>query len=166
MNNSEQKTSKEVENSINGHDERIAAFGYRIGMLHRLYRLCTDPLVSKVGIPFILVPYLGELYHRDGITQDTLAQRVCMDKGSTARAVAQLERLGLIRREENFANRRQKFVYLTDKAARLHDEFFRPLYGISSIMSEDLTPEEQKQLLSFFDIMTKRLQAELAQQNK
>ncbi len=40
--------------------------------------------LSEVGIPFILVPYLTELYHRDGITQDMLAQRVCMDKGSTA----------------------------------------------------------------------------------
>jgi DNA-binding MarR family transcriptional regulator len=141
-------------------DERLAAFGYRLGMLFRLYNLCVKGTMAQMGLSVSLVPVLGELFYKDGITQDTLTERVNLDKGSTARAVEKLERKGLVRRIENGANRRQKFVYLTDKAREKKETFFSPLYEWSFVMSKDFTLNESKKMLEFFDIMTENLRAE------
>ena len=143
-------------------DERLAAFGYRLGMLFRLYNLGVKRAMAQMGLSVSLVPVLGELFYKDGITQDTLSERVNLDKGSTARAVEKLERKGLVRRVENGANRRQKFVYLTEKAREKKEIFFSPLYEWSFVMSKDFTLSESKKMLEFFDIMSENLRTELA----
>jgi DNA-binding MarR family transcriptional regulator len=145
-------------------DQRLAAFGYRIGMLHRLHNLCMRGPMAEMGLSVALIPVLGELFHKDGITQDALSELAQLDKGSTARAVEKLERKGLVRRIENGANRRQKFVYLTAKAHEKKDTFFSPLYGMSFVMSKDFTLNESRMMLRFMDIMTENLRAELAAQ--
>jgi len=113
-----------------------------------------------------LIPFMTELYYGDGITQDMLTAHVNMDKGTTARAIAWLERKGLVKRSENNHNRRQKLVYLTPKAIKESKTFFSPLYEMSRVMSEGLSRQERKKLVKVFDLMTENLQVELANQKR
>jgi DNA-binding MarR family transcriptional regulator len=147
-------------------DERWAAFGFRVGVLHRLYLLCVRNLLAVASVSVSLVPLLSELYHTDGITQETLSGLVHLDKGSTARAIVRMERKGLVIRKENESNRRQKLVHLTAKAKKMREIYFSPLYEMSRIMSKGLTPHEREQLMKFLDLMTENLKRELATQRK
>jgi len=145
---------------------RLGSFGYRVGILHRLYFTCVKKAMNGRGFPPNLIPFMTELYYGDGITQDMLTARVSMDKGTTARAIAWLERKRFVRRSENNHNRRQKLVYLTPKAIKESKTFFSPLYEMSRVMSKGFTVEQRKQLLKAFDTMTDNLQRELARQKK
>ncbi len=147
-------------------DKRLGAFGYRVGVLHRLYLLCVRNEMAEIGFPISLVPFLTELYHCDGTTQDMLSARVNMDKASTARAVERLERKGLVRRNENKGDRREKLVYLTPKAIKRRDDFFSPLYNMSRIMSKTFSTKKRKELLDAFNEMTENLQVELGRQRR
>jgi len=145
---------------------RLGSFGYRIGILHRLYFMCVKKAMAGREFPPSLIPFMTELYYEDGIPQDILSTRVNMDKGTTARAIARLERKKLVKRGENKLNRRQKFVYLTPKAIKESKTFFLPLYRMSRVMSEGLSRQEGKELLKVFDLMTKNLQWELANRKR
>jgi DNA-binding MarR family transcriptional regulator len=147
-------------------DTRLAALGFRVGTLHRLYLLCMRDSMINMDISVSLIPFLGELYHYDGISQDMLSERVNMDKGSTARAIARLERKGLVRRDENKSNRREKLVRLTAKAIGMREKFFSPLYKMSRIMSKGFSIQKRNQLLESFDSMTENLQYELTRQRR
>ena len=145
---------------------RLGSFGYRIGILHRLYFMCVKKAMVGGEVSPSLIPFMTELYYDDGITQDMLSARVNMDKGTTARAVALLERKRLVKRSENKLNRRQKLVYITPKAIKKSKTFFLPLYEMSRIMSGGLSRQERKELLKVFDLMTENLQWELANQKR
>jgi DNA-binding MarR family transcriptional regulator len=145
---------------------RLGSFGYRIGILHRLYFMCVKKAMSGNKFPACLIPFMTELYFEDGITQDMLSARVNMDKGTTARAILRLEHKKLVKRGENKVNRREKLVYLTPKAIKESKTFFLPLYRMSWVMSEGLPRPKRQELLKVFDLMTENLQRELANQKK
>ena len=145
---------------------RSGSFGYRIGILHRLYFMCVKKAMAGREFPPSLIPFMTELYFEDGITQDLLSARVNMDKGTTARAISRLERKRLVKRGENKLNRRQKFVYITPKAIEESKTFFLPLYKMSRVMSEGLSRQERKELLKVFDLMTENLQRELSNRKR
>jgi DNA-binding MarR family transcriptional regulator len=157
VNRPAEKTLKEIGVT----DDRWRAFGYRIGILHRLYFLCIKRVTADTRFPASLIPFLTELHHQDGITQDMLSARVSVDKGTTARAVALLERKRLVRRGENRLNRRQKLVYLTPKALKESKSFFTPLHKASEIMTEGVSTERRDEILNAFDRMTANLKREL-----
>jgi DNA-binding MarR family transcriptional regulator len=145
-------------------DERLSALGYRLGVLHRTYLSCVKDSMAKRGFPISLIPFLTELYFCDGITQDALSGLVKMDKGTTARAIARLERKGLVKRTENKNNRRQKFVYLTSEAKKKRETYYFPLYEMSRIMSKSFSMREYKHLLKSFALMQETLERELEHQ--
>ncbi len=145
---------------------RSGSFGYRIGILHRLYFMCVKKAMAGREFPPSLIPFMTELYYDDGITQDMLSARVNMDKGTTARAIARLERKRLVKRGENKLNKRQKFVHLTPKAIKESKRFFLPLVKMSRVMSEGLSRQERRKLVKVFDLMTENLQGELANQKR
>ena len=145
---------------------RLGFFGYRVGILHRLYFMCVKKAMDGKEFPPHLIPFMTELYYGDGITQDMLTARVNMDKGTAARAIARLERKGLVKRAENKLNKRQKLVYLTPKAKKESKTFFLPLYKMSRVMSEGLSRQKRKELLKVLGFMTENLQRELANQKR
>ena len=66
---------------------------------------------------------LSELYAEEGLSQDELSQRVGVDKSNTSRALAKLEKFGLIQRKNDPNNHKVKKVYLRSKAHRVRKEF-------------------------------------------
>ena len=66
---------------------------------------------------------LSELYAQEGLSQDELSQRVGVDKSNTSRALAKLEKFGLIQRKSDPQNHKVKKVYLRARAHKVRDEF-------------------------------------------
>ncbi|WP_455645862.1 MarR family winged helix-turn-helix transcriptional regulator [Methanosphaera sp.] len=64
-------------------------------------------------------PIIMSLYHEDKKTQKELADAFHITEGTIARTVKHLEDKELIEREINEKNRRQNFVYLTEKGTTI-----------------------------------------------
>lgn len=81
------------------------------------------------------------LSREQGLTQDTLAWRLLIDKGSIARAVNVLEENGYVKRVTDENNRRAVRIYFTEKGEQLVPEISkieRELEeGIFSLLSEE-----------------------------
>jgi len=66
---------------------------------------------------------ISELYAEEGLSQDELSRRVGVDKSNTSRALAKLEKYGLIRRESDPDNHKVKKVFLEPKAREIRKMF-------------------------------------------
>lgn len=62
---------------------------------------------------------IADLIENDGLRQQDLAISTIKDKGTVARALTGLEEGGMIRREVDKEDRRQKRIFLTDKGRRM-----------------------------------------------
>ena len=65
------------------------------------------------------VGLIADLVEQDGLRQQDLAISTIKDKATIARAVKQLETAGMLRREVDPTDRRQKIITLTARAHRL-----------------------------------------------
>jgi len=66
---------------------------------------------------------ISELYAEEGLSQDELSRRVGVDKSNTSRALAKLEKYGLIRRESDPDNHKVKKVFLEPRAQEIRNKF-------------------------------------------
>ena len=80
------------------------------------------------------LPLMLQLYRYPGVTQEQLAQRLAIDKGTAARGVAQLEKNGLVERREDPADRRAYRLAPTSRALSLEE----PLFAITDLLQEAL----------------------------
>lgn len=127
---------------------------YRLGMLQRLHRFLCNDKINRIGILQSHITFIANLLNTDQpVSQEELANRLAIDKGTTARALEQLEAKGLVRRETNAQNRRQKLVSATDHAHTIANDLFAALNGASEVLLEGFSPNERQMLLSFLDRM-------------
>lgn len=128
---------------------RIAQF---IGMIERIGRSYADDFLKERGVGRGQVPYLMLLYHNDGVSQDFLAKNLVMDKSTAARALQKLESAGLIRREQNPADKRENLVYLTEAGKEIHPY----VKSLNAQWIDYLAAEiEEKQLKTLADMLEK-----------
>jgi len=91
---------------------------------------------------------LSELYGEEGLSQDELSQRVGVDKSNTSRALAKLEKFGLIRRKSDSENHRVKKVYLRSKAHTVRNEFKKIQRQWNAELLKGFTKKEKAALIS------------------
>ena len=112
--------------------------------------------LAQYGLKSIHASYLTEICANPGISQDRLAQLICINKSNVARQVAVLEEDGFVRRVPSEADKRVMELYPTEKTLEL-------LPGISDILrcwegciTQDLSEEEKECLSSFLSKMSDR----------
>ena len=91
--------------------------------------------------------YLLEICDEPGISQDNLAQRICINKSNIARQVAALEESGFITRAPSFEDKRVMKLYPTEKTLKLLPQ----ILAILDIWEEQLTAgltQDELELLS------------------
>ena len=81
---------------------------------------------NKTGITFEMLQVLSSLWHKQGITQQELAARICKDKACLTSLMNNLEKKGYVCRKEDPNDRRNKRVYLTPEG----EEFRRKIHPI------------------------------------
>ncbi|MGW6690213.1 MarR family winged helix-turn-helix transcriptional regulator [Streptomyces sp. NPDC054961] len=101
-----------------------------------------EELVRPAGITALQYTALTVLDRHDGISAAQLARDSFVTAQTMADMVRALESRGLIRREPNPGNRRERLVLLTEAGKGLLDEYARPARALEERMVAELTPEE------------------------
>lgn len=116
--------------------------------ISRLSMLFVGREMSRLGFGPGQFFLLAELYRNEGLSQDELSRRVGVDKANTSRALAKLEKYGLIRREGDSSNHRVKKIYLEPKARDIKEAFITIQQKWNAELLNDLPEEKQAELLS------------------
>ncbi len=69
--------------------------------------------------------FLIVLYHKDGVSQETLAKLLKVSKATSARAIQNLEKEGYVYRERDESDLRAYRVYLTEKGKKMRNIIFK-----------------------------------------
>ncbi|MGW2025480.1 MarR family winged helix-turn-helix transcriptional regulator [Streptomyces decoyicus] len=101
-----------------------------------------EELLKPAGITALQYTALTVLERRDGISAAQLARDSFVTAQSMADMVRALESRGLIRREPNPDNRRERLILLADAGRQLLTEYAEPARGLEERMVADLTAEE------------------------
>ncbi len=102
---------------------------------------------------------LLEICATPGISQDTLARRVFLDKSVVARTLSNLEEQGLVERPTCQKDRRVIRLHPTEKALQLQPQLQAVTAQWEQFLTADMTAEE----LAFLESLLSRLQARAAQ---
>ena len=108
----------------------------RCGMQYRNEKL------APVGLKSSHASYLLEICRSPGISQDTLAKRICFNKSNIARQIAVLEEGGFVRRKPGAEDKRVMELYPTEKTLELMPQIRQVLRSWRSYLMEGLSEEE------------------------
>ena len=97
--------------------------------------------------------YLSEICANPGISQDKLAQRICINKSNVARQAAFLEEEGFIRRTPSSTDKRIMELYPTEKTLELMPEITEILNKWEDFLLADLSETEVEQVHSVLQRM-------------
>ncbi|MFF3314917.1 MarR family winged helix-turn-helix transcriptional regulator [Streptomyces sp. NPDC003035] len=101
-----------------------------------------EELLKPAGVTALQYTALTVLERHDGISAAQLARDSFVTAQSMADMVRALESRGLIRREPNPANRRERLILLADPGRRLLAEYAEPARRLEERMVADLSAEE------------------------
>lgn len=103
--------------------------------------------------------YLSEICANPGISQDQLAQRICINKSNVARQVAILEENGFVSRQPCTADKRVMKLYPTEKTLEMLPQIQQIMNCWESCLTHDLTQEEMDTLSALLARMKSRAAA-------
>lgn len=112
-------------------------------------------------------PFVLAVCRRPGRAQEELAQALCLDKSTVARALAHLEKSGYITRAPNEKDRRQYLVYPTEKMLEVCPRVQSANRAWTERLTEDVSPEELEvfhRVLSRMERSAKKIMEELEDQ--
>ena len=98
--------------------------------------------LAPLGLKACHASYLTEICAEPGISQDTLAQRICINKSNVARQVVILEEGGFIRRESCCADKRVMKLFPTEKTLTLMPQIYAILDAWENCLTKDFSIEE------------------------
>ena len=98
--------------------------------------------LAPYGLKGCNASYLAEICACPGISQDRLAQKICINKSNVARQAAILEDDGFILRKPSQADKRVMELYPTEKTLTLMPEITEILNKWEDFLLADLSEEE------------------------
>ena len=109
--------------------------------------------LAPYGLKGCHASYLAEICATPGISQDRLAQRICINKSNVARQAAILEEEGFIARKPSQADKRVMELYPTEKTLTLMPEITDILNKWEDFLLADLSDTEVEQVHSVLQRM-------------
>ena len=101
---------------------------------------------ADIGLSPLEFGVLFQLHDRPGVDQNTLAERLALDRTTTSTTVFQLERLGLIKRDVNGRDRRARILRLTPPGVALYTSHRPKAQAAQQRVLAVLTAAERTQL--------------------
>lgn len=102
--------------------------------------------LAPLGLKACHASYLTEICADPGISQDQLANRICINKSNVARQAAILEEDGFITRTPSTTDKRIMQLFPTQKTLDLLPQISQVLSGLETCLTSDLS-EQEKNLL-------------------
>ncbi|MFF8610486.1 MarR family winged helix-turn-helix transcriptional regulator [Streptomyces sp. NPDC015346] len=121
---------------------------YLVKRTELVVRARLDELLKPAGITALQYTALTVLERHDGVSAAQLARDSFVTAQSMADMVRTLEKRGLISREPNPRNRRERLILLTEAGRRLLAEYAEPARRLEERMVGDLGAEEVDQFRS------------------
>jgi DNA-binding MarR family transcriptional regulator len=135
----------------------------------RFHQVCvakTSEVVSEAGLTplqYGVLVHLSKLTGKPGIDQNSLADRLNVDRNTASLLVEQLVKAGLVDRQVNGADRRARLLSLTTKGEKLYARL-RPLHlAANASVLAPITPRERKLLIS---LLIRVIEGNLAQEDR
>ncbi|WP_373601457.1 MarR family winged helix-turn-helix transcriptional regulator [Paraclostridium bifermentans] len=122
--------------------------GRYISQIHRKGSIFISKELNSLGIGSGQVMFLLELYRGDGKSQEELAERLNIDKGTTARAIKKLEEAGFLTRERDLVDKRAYKVYLTEKGKDIKEEVYEIMMKWEEKITSNLNKEESENVVN------------------
>lgn len=101
---------------------------------------------TGAGITFEMLQIMSSLWSKQGISQQTLAERTAKDKACLTNLMNNLERKGYVCRREDPNDRRNKLVYLTDEGERFRQWIAPYLQRHYTLLEEKMGTDKLHQL--------------------
>ncbi|WP_027185491.1 MarR family winged helix-turn-helix transcriptional regulator [Desulfovibrio inopinatus] len=137
--------------SDNIHDFALKSPGRRLSILGRLSMAYMAGPLKQLGITRGEIGFIISVLQNEGIFQEELSELLFIDRAATTRALYDLERKGLMKREPDADDRRKKRIYSTEKCQTLKPELLGVLDKFNEALFRGLTPNEQKHVLGIMD---------------
>ncbi|MFI6938718.1 MarR family winged helix-turn-helix transcriptional regulator [Streptomyces sp. NPDC050418] len=119
---------------------------YLLKRAELVVRARLEELLRPAGVTALQYTALTVLERSDGISAAQLARDSFVTAQTMADMVRALESRGLIHREPNPRNRREKVILLADAGRGLLAEFAEPARQLEARMVEGLAPEDVERL--------------------
>ena len=97
-------------------EEKKSSIGRSISLLYRYGQMFAGDRLKRHGVGKGQYIFLKALYREDGINQEALSDYLCIDKGTTAKAVKKLEAESYVERSVSSDDKRSYKVYLTGES--------------------------------------------------
>ena len=114
---------------------------------------------APMGLKACHGSYLQEICARPGISQEQLAQSICINKSNVARQAAALEEGGFIKRCCCDRDKRIMRLYPTEKTLELLPEIDRIMSSWQEWLIQELSQEEQTLLAQMLGKMKRKASA-------
>ena len=137
------------------------ALGRRVNDLFRLSMMNFRNEMKKLGVGAGDYPFIVLLFINEGVSQDELSRRMRVDKSYTARALAKLEKTGMVERRPDPDEHRIKRVFLGRKARDIEMDFFLTIQNWHKVLGRGIDPERMAIIRSGMDQMIKNAEAYL-----
>jgi DNA-binding MarR family transcriptional regulator len=125
-----------------------------IKLSNRLYRhtqIYLDAALEKFNLTSGMYPFILELEHCEGISQNYISKLLNVDKAMSARTIKRLIELKYIRKEIDKDDSRAYKLYLTEKSKSIIPEIKREIWGWIDIISNGLPDEEIDKAVDFLN---------------
>ncbi len=109
---------------------------YRCGAMYRSDQLVESELRS------VHQSFVFAVCNRPGLSQDALARRLCMNKSTVTRRLAQLEENGYITRVPSESDKRVMLVYPTEKMQAVLPRVREVTHAWNAAVTENIPAEE------------------------
>lgn len=106
-------------------------------------------------------PFLMQVYRYPGITQDQISTNAAMDKGTCARCIKQLERAGLVIKEEDKDDRRMNHIYPSEIALSIKEQIYAIVTELHKVLYSNFTEEEINEIIRLLNRMKENIQGYL-----
>jgi len=129
------------------------ALGKKINTLFRLSMMNFRNEMKKLGVGPGDYAFIALLFVRQGLSQDELSRQMRVDKSYTARALAKLEKLGMVERRPDPDEHRIKRVFLGQKARDIETDMFRIVKNWHTALGKGIEPDRMEMIRAGMDQM-------------
>ncbi|MDT2739233.1 MarR family transcriptional regulator [Enterococcus canintestini] len=104
--------------------------------------------------------YLVRIYENPGIIQEKLAEMIKVDRTTAARAIGKLEKNGLIEKQSQSDNKKNKSLFVTNKGAKLAPVIQAENQYSNKVALKGFSEPEMQQLAAYLSRVEENIASE------
>lgn len=137
-----------------------------ISIIVRRMRTFSERAFASNGLGFPEQLVIMHLAAYGSSNQETIASALDIDRGAITKTVGKLEAKGLVAREVNSANRREKIITLTDEAMHVIEQMKVVYEDLQGVLFKGFEEEEVETLTANLSKVASNLSEEINQEKE